>query len=222
MEHFISQLGDFLRDHQVWAGPIIAVLMFGESMVLIGMLVPGTATMMVMGSLIGGGVVHPVPVIAGAVIGSVLGDIVSYYLGRRLGSRVIYKWPLNKYRGAVARARLYFWKYAFAAVFFGRFIGPLRCTVPLVAGMRGMKQKSFQLANVVSAVAWVPVVLAPGLLAAMGADWIGATSGSDMVLFTLLFLGVSIVFGVLVIRFLSKDSGERRRGRAARVKPAAG
>lgn len=221
MEEFISQIGDFIRDNQVWAGPIIALIAFGESLVLVGILIPATALMLVVGTLIGGGVVHPVPVLAGAIIGAALGDVVSYFLGRWLGIRVIYKWPLNQYRSAVARARLFFRKYAFMAVFFGRFIGPLRCTVPLVAGMMGMNQKRFQIANVTSAIVWAPVMLAPGYLAAIGADWLGATGGSSMVVMTGIVLVVSIVFALVILRIMMKSSGERRRERASRAEKAA-
>ena len=53
-------------------------------------------------------------------------------------------------------------------VFGGRFLGPLRATVPLVAGMCAMPQLLFQLANFSSALLWAFVVLAPG---AFGVEW---------------------------------------------------
>lgn len=217
MEELLAQVGQFIKDNQIWAGPIIALFCFGESLAIIGLLIPGTAMMMIVGTLIGGGVIDPVPVILGAVIGSVLGDIVSYYIGRRIGSRVIYVWPLNRIRSIVATARLLFWKYSFSAVFFGRFIGPLRSTVPLVAGMRGMKQSRFQVANVASAIVWVPAMIAPGYLASLGADWLGATSATGMVVLTAILLGGSIIFATVAIRMMSKTSNERRRLRQARL-----
>lgn len=55
-------------------------------------------------------------------------------------------------------------------VFVGRFFGPLRAIVPLVAGACGMPQVPFQVANVTSAAAWATLILAPGpaLLAWLG------------------------------------------------------
>jgi membrane protein DedA with SNARE-associated domain len=216
MEALIGEIGTFIRDNQVWAGPLIALFCFGESLAIVGLLIPGTALMMVLGTLIGGGVIHPVPVIVGAILGSILGDMVSYYVGRRIGSRVMYAWPLNKIRAIVATARLLFSKYAFAAVFFGRFIGPLRSTVPLIAGMRGMRQSRFQVANVASAVIWAPAMLAPGYLASLGAEWLGATSATGMVILTAVLLGASIIFATVIVRMMSKTSNERRRLREAR------
>jgi membrane protein DedA with SNARE-associated domain len=216
MEELLAQVGQFIKDNQIWAGPIIGIICFGESLVLVGIAIPATALMLVVGGLIGSGVLHPVPVLVGAVIGAILGDIVSYYLGRWLGIGVIYKWPLNRYHGAVARARLFFRRYSFMTVFFGRFIGPLRCTVPLVAGMMGMNQRKFQIANVSSALVWAPFVLAPGYLTAIGLEFFGLTGGGDMTVITLVVMAVSIVFALVIIRMMSKGSDERRRGRQAR------
>ena len=220
MEDLLAGIGQFIRDNQAWAGPIMGLIAFGESLVLIGILIPATALMMVIGGLAGAGVVHPVPILLWAIAGAAIGDIVSYYLGRWLGIGIIYKWPLNQYRAAVARSRLFFRRYSFVTVFLGRFIGPLRCTVPLVAGMMGMNQTKFQIANVTSAIAWAPVMLAPGYLAAKGAAFMGVTGESDMVLMTGAVLAVSIVFALAVIRVISKSSGERRRGRERREQAA--
>ena len=44
----------------------------------------------------------------------------------------------------------------------GRFIGPARAVVPLIAGIFGVKRLPFQIANVTSALAWSFLMLAPG------------------------------------------------------------
>jgi membrane protein DedA with SNARE-associated domain len=51
------------------------------------------------------------------------------------------------------------------SVFLGRFFGPLRAVVPIVAGIMEMPQTRFQVANVVSAVVWLPMLMLPGALA---------------------------------------------------------
>jgi membrane protein DedA with SNARE-associated domain len=161
-ENFINEFGQFIENHQAWAAPVIGLLAFGESLVLVGLFIPATPLMILVGGLIGSGVLPPVPVLFCSIVGAVLGDIVSYALGRLTGPRIVYKWPLSRYRHKVARTRLFFRRYGFAAIFFGRFIGPIRCTVPLVAGMMAMDQRKFQAANVLSALAWAPLMFAPG------------------------------------------------------------
>jgi membrane protein DedA with SNARE-associated domain len=77
---------------------------------------------------------------------------------------------LKSHRKHVARARLFFYRYGFLAVLIGRFLGPVRSVIPTVAGAMGMPQARFQLANVLSAAAWMPALLAPGYLAAISVD----------------------------------------------------
>ena len=162
MENLIDEFGYFIETHRDWAAFLIGVLAFGESLVLVGLFIPATPMMILVGGLIGSGVLPPMPILFSAVVGAILGDIVSYVLGRLTGRRVVYKWPLNRHRQGVARARLFFQRYGLSAVFFGRFLGPIRCTIPLVAGMMAMDQRRFQTANVLSALVWAPVMFAPG------------------------------------------------------------
>ncbi|TPN29067.1 DedA family protein [Mesorhizobium sp. B2-3-3] len=169
MQSFIDQSVCFIENHQAWAGVVVGLLAFGESLVLIGILLPGTTVLVIVGGLVGAGIVQPLPVLLAAMVGAALGDTVSYFLGKWLGRGVVHKWPLNRYRREIARARLFFHRYGFAAVFVGRFFGPVRATVPLVAGMMGMNRRRFQIANILSAVIWAPAVLSPGWLVAKGA-----------------------------------------------------
>lgn len=166
MEDFVSRATLFVTSHGIWAGPIIGLLAFGESLALVGVLIPATAVMIAIGGLIGAGTLEPGPVYLWAVAGAVIGDWMSYWIGRRIGPSVYRRWPLNRHRPMVARTRLFFRKYGFLSIFFGRFLGPIRATIPLVAGVMEMAKKPFQLANILSAVLWVPLMFAPGYLAA--------------------------------------------------------
>src|SRR3546814_7126674 len=100
------------------------------------------------GGLIGAGTLSPGTVRAWGFAGAVVGDALSYWAGRWLGPGLLRRWPFNTQRSAVARARLFFYRYGFASVLIGRFLGPVRSTIPTVAGIMGMGQARFQLANV--------------------------------------------------------------------------
>jgi membrane protein DedA with SNARE-associated domain len=60
------------------------------------------------------------------------------------------------------QGHIFFVRWGTIGVFVGRFFGPLRCIVPLVAGVCDMPQIPFQIANLASAALWAAVVLAPG------------------------------------------------------------
>jgi membrane protein DedA with SNARE-associated domain len=215
MDGFVADLGQFLQQHQVWAAPIVGLIVFGESLAVVGLVVPATAIMLVIGGLLGGGVLHPLPVVACAILGAVLGDIVSYAVGRTMGPRVVYRWPFARYREQVARTRLFFRHFGFATIFFGRFLGPIRSTVPLVAGIMAMDQRRFQLANVLSAVVWAPVMLAPGWLVGRGIDGLGDLGeGHLMGLAAFVFV---VTVGAFLISARMMRSRRRVRGTARRT-----
>ncbi len=205
MESIIGDLGQFISDHRAWAWPIVGLIAFGESLAIIGMFIPATPIMIAIGGLVGAGIIEPIPVIIGAIIGAVIGDIISYFLGWWLGRSIIHKWPLNKHRSGVARARLLFRRYGFSAVFLGRFFGPVRCTVPMVAGMMSM--------------VWAPAMFLPGWLAGRGAGVFARMDGDHMFWFVVGITIVTIIATVIGVRFF-KARPRRERKRRVQVSPA--
>lgn len=97
------------------------MLAFAESLIVIGMFVPAVALMIAVGGLIAAGVLDPVPVLVCAITGSVLGDWVSYLLGRRIGPSIYRRWPLRNHRPAIARASVFPALWFLPSVFIGRF-----------------------------------------------------------------------------------------------------
>lgn len=210
MEGVIAQAGTFVSAHGAWAGPIVGLLCFGESLAIVGLFVPATAVMLAIGGLIGADTLDARPIFLWAVGGSILGDWVSYAFGSRIGPRVYRCWPLDRHRPAVARTRLFFRKYGFAAIFMGRFLGPIRATVPLVAGVLAMPRRPFQIANVASACLWVPLMFAPGYLAAGPLGAALAIDENTLVLGGLAMAAVAMSVALLASRL----PGRRRRAKA--------
>lgn len=207
MDAYIELAGQFIQTNQDWAGLIVFLLTLGESLLIVGILIPATALLLLTGGLIGAGTLSPWNILAWGIAGAIIGDALSYAVGRWLGPSMLRRWPFNTQRTAVARARLFFYRYGFASVLMGRFLGPIRSTIPTVAGMMRMKHARFQLANVLSAIAWVPVMLAPGYLTARSVD---AMQGSDH---AGLIIGAvaSVVVGVgLVAMFMRKRQPTER------------
>lgn len=213
MDTFLEATETFIRTHQAWAGVIAGFIAFGEAIVVLGLIIPATALMLLIGGLIGSGIIDPFPVVTGAISGAILGDIASYMMGKWLGLSVVHRWPLRHYRERVARVRLFFRKYGVLAVFFGRFFGPLRCTVPLVAGMTGMDQRRFQAANIASAVVWAPVMLAPGWFAAKGAEKFGELTEVH-------WLGLAVLASIIAVLIVFAGAWIARRMTPARKRPS--
>jgi membrane protein DedA with SNARE-associated domain len=203
MDGMMHDLGEFIARHSAWAGPVLGLITFGESMVLIGAFFPATALMLVAGGLAAAGVLHPVPVILWCVAGAVAGDAVSYWIGRRVGPAAWRHRVLRRRRKALARARLFFRRYGVLSIYLCRFMGPVRAFVPLIAGVTGMKNTRFQLANLGSALIWVPVMLAPGYLAGKGVSGFaaeGGHGGGPLLLAAVLILAIVVLGGVVKAR----------------------
>jgi undecaprenyl-diphosphatase len=135
------------------------VTAFGESFVFLSLLFPGTALMVAAGLLVPDGALPLFPLLSGAILGAVLGDGVSWQLGRRYGHLLNNRWPFTRRPELMIQATAFFQKYGLASVFIGRFLGPLRASIPLVAGIARMPPLPFWIANIASALIWAPAVM---------------------------------------------------------------
>jgi membrane protein DedA with SNARE-associated domain len=162
MSEYIATLVAFVSHHAGWTFPVMFVAAFGESFVFISLLFPGTAIMIAAGLLIPGGTLDPLPLLAGSILGAVLGDGVSWHLGRRYGHLLENRWPFTRRPGLLRQGEAFFHRFGLASVFLGRFFGPMRATIPLIAGIAKMRPLPFWLSNVVSALIWAPALLFSG------------------------------------------------------------
>lgn len=142
-------------------------LAFGESLAFISLVLPATAILLGTGGLLGASGVAFWPCWAAAVLGAVLGDAVSYWIGWRFQGALARVWPFTRYPEVLPRGERFFRRWGVWGVFFGRFLGPLRAAVPLAAGACAMPALPFSLANIGSALVWATGVLSPGWLAWM-------------------------------------------------------
>jgi membrane protein DedA with SNARE-associated domain len=167
-----QQTIDFVREHQAWAAPIVFVLAFAESLAFVSLLVPAWAALVGIGALIGSSGISFWPVWIGASIGAALGDWLSYWIGQKVGPAVAHVWPLSRHPDLLPRGEEFMKRWGAAGIFIGRFFGPLRAAVPLVAGIFHMPYWTFQFANFTSAFVWAGVLLLFGDVVSKAIGWI--------------------------------------------------
>lgn len=160
----INPILQWLNAHPNLAGFATFLISAGESIALLGTIIPGSVMMTAIGTLAGAGVIPLWQTIIWAIIGAILGDGISYWLGYHFKDRIRQVWPLNRHPEWLRRGEIFFQKHGSMSVFMGRFIGPVRAMVPLVAGMLGMRPVRFYIANVLSAIVWAPLYMLPGIL----------------------------------------------------------
>ena len=149
----------FVRDNAVWAPPIVFALAFGESLAFISLLIPAWGALVAIGALIGPSGINFWPVWLAGSLGAAIGDWLSYWIGLKLEYRVQHIWPLSRHPELIPRGERFMKSWGVAGIFIGRFFGPLRAVVPLIAGIFEMPFWRFQLANFSSALVWAAVLL---------------------------------------------------------------
>lgn len=148
---------------------LVLVISLVESLALVGLLVPGVVLITTAASLAGHQDIGLAWLIGAAFIGAVLGDGISFSLGFKHREQVTQRWPLSQHPEWLGRGARFFQRYGIWSVFIGRFVGPVRPIIPLVAGMMQMSPRTFVWANLTSAALWAPAYVLPGYL--LGRTW---------------------------------------------------
>jgi undecaprenyl-diphosphatase len=198
VETAIRELIAFIAAHSSWAGPILFVVCFGESLAVVSLVFPGTSAVVAAGLLVQARVVPLWPVLICSILGATAGDAVSYWLGRWCGHSLHRMWPFRRHPLLLRRNLDFFARHGGKSVFVGRFFGPLRAFVPLAAGMMMMPARRFWIANVASAVLWAPAVLIPGVVMGIAAE--AAASRRYVLVIAAVLLIVLGVLGLTIAR----------------------
>jgi len=164
MEALFRELLTWVAAHPSWAYLTVFAVAFAESLAVVGLIVPGVMMLLGAGALISAGALQFLPVCLWAIAGAIAGDGLSYWLGRHFQDRLRTAWPFTRHPESLEAGIRFFERYGGKSIAFGRFVGPVRAVIPLVAGMMGMSPSRFLAANVLSAFAWAPAYLFPGIL----------------------------------------------------------
>jgi membrane protein DedA with SNARE-associated domain len=162
LEEYTQAVVEFIRHNEFWAAPVVGALAFGESLAFISLLLPAWAMLVAIGALISGSGISFWPILIAAAVGAALGDWLSYWVGLKVGPTVAHLWPLSRHPELIPRGERFVKMWGALAIFIGRFFGPLRASVPLVAGIFEMPYWRFQAANFSSAFVWAAMLLTLG------------------------------------------------------------
>jgi membrane-associated protein len=141
------------------AGPLALVAVFTvpalEASTLLGIVVPGELALVLGGVLAHQGRVPLWATVAAGAAGAVTGDSVGYAIGRTVGERLLGRLPHRLIEpGQVERATALLRRLGGRAVLVGRFTAALRALVPGLAGIAGMRYRTFALYNLAGGVLW--------------------------------------------------------------------
>jgi membrane protein DedA with SNARE-associated domain/membrane-associated phospholipid phosphatase len=184
----IKPLLDWFHTHPQWAGMAMFFIAFAECLAVIGLIIPGTVIMTAVGTLIGAGILPFTPIMLWTIAGGIAGDIVSYWLGRHYHQNIREYWPFRRYPHLLKSGELFFQRHGGKSIFIGRFAGPIRAIVPLIAGMMSMPVKRFILVDTLSGIFWAPVYMLPGILIGYASQQLPPEIATRLILFIILGL----------------------------------
>lgn len=170
---------------------LIGTIALLESIVLVGLLVPGSTLVLLVGFLAAHGKGEVTMIAISAFTGAFLGDLSSYFLGSRFGTPLLHSKPFKKRLSLIRKAEIFFTRHGGKSLFLGRFAGPLRGSIPFVAGCASMLPGTFIRNTLVSCILWG--IAYPGL------GYLGAASWKKVQLLTGQF---SLLLATLVVLFI--------------------
>lgn len=155
---------DWLSSHQQWVALSIVAIAFLESLAIAGIVIPGVLLLFGACAVAGSGILGVWATLGSALLGAILGDCISFFLGKTLKDHIRDLWPFRNYPSWLDNGETFFHRHGGKSIIIGRFVGPIRPVLPLVAGMLNMPSLRFVIINFISAVAWAPLYVLPGYL----------------------------------------------------------
>lgn len=165
-----AELTAWLAAHEQWILISVAVMAFLESLAIVGIIVPGVALLFATAAAAGSVHLPLFDILAAGFIGAVLGDGISFFLGRHYHHVIRKLPPFSSHPEWITKGERFFERYGLVSVVIGRFVGPIRPVMPLIAGMLEMKPSSFLSINAISALGWAPLYILPGYLVGSAAE----------------------------------------------------
>lgn len=162
MGPWLDGITGWLAANPSWLSVAVFLIAFVECLAIAGIIVPGTVVLFAVAALAGSGILPLSEVLLLGFLGGLLGDAISYFLGRRFHQNIRRLPGLRTHPEWIGTAEAYFQRYGIASLLVGRFIGPLRPMLPMVAGMFDMPFPRFAAVSVVAAAGWSVAYLLPG------------------------------------------------------------
>ena len=162
MGPWLDGMTTWLTANPQWLAAAVFIVACVECLAIAGLIVPGTVLLFAIAVLAGNGALSLGETLLLGLLGGLLGDVVSYLLGRHFHQSIRRLPGLRQHPEWISGAEAYFQRYGIASLLVGRFIGPLRPMLPMVAGMFDMPFPRFIAVSLLAAAGWTVAYLLPG------------------------------------------------------------
>jgi len=193
----------------------LLLIVFAESGLLIGFFLPGDSLLFTAGLLITSKQLD-FPLWAAIVlicVAAILGDQAGYMFGKKVGPALFTR-PDSRFfkQENVTKAHEFFEKYGPKSLVLARFVPIVRTFTPIIAGVSGMRYRSFLVFNVVGGILWGAGVTLLG-------SWLGNIDFVKKNIEAILILIVLISVVPIIIELLRARSQNKKAARQRPTEP---
>lgn len=197
----------WVGEHPLWTLAAVFLCCTGESIIVLGLLIPTTLVLLAAGALVAHGALEFWPVVAAAVAGAVCGDSINFWVGRHWGNHALDSPYARRYRDAIARSRQLFERHGAKALVLARFIGLVRPFIAAIAGAYRMRVGRFLAVEVAAGFVWAAPLIVLGVVFG-GALGLAAEVAARL---AILFVALLLLVGLLVWGVSVSVAGVQRR-----------
>jgi membrane-associated protein len=155
-------LMEVLKNPEITTAAIIAlaIVIFTETGLLIGFLLPGDSLLVTVG-IVAYGADWPIVLLMVILsVAAIVGDSVGYWIGFKSGPKLFKKDDSFWFRkDHLLKAQAFYEKHGGKTIILARFMPIVRTFAPVVAGAGRMNYRRFFLFNVIGGIAWVVSML---------------------------------------------------------------
>lgn len=157
-----QSLGIWVAQYGAWIYLILALIIFGETGLVVLPFLPGDSLLFIAGAFGASGLLDPVLLAGLLIVAAILGNTVNFHVGRYIGPRVFSRDYRFLDRRALLKTHAFYEKHGGKTIVLSRFLPLFRTFAPFVAGVAGMRYLGFQFYNVLGAVIWIAGLITLG------------------------------------------------------------
>ncbi len=138
----------------------VITVVFIETGLFFGFFFPGDSLLFTAGFLASQGHVSMAGLLVGTFIAAVIGDSVGYAFGKKVGPTIFSKEDSKVFnKQHIIRAQHFYEKHGVKTIVIARFVPIIRTFAPIVAGIGGMKYRTFITFNIIGGFVWTWLML---------------------------------------------------------------
>lgn len=161
--HLDQHLTWVFENYGLWTYLILFLIIFCETGLVVTPFLPGDSLLFGVGALAAGTSLNVGWLFILLSIAAILGDAVNYWIGYKIGSKLLQKEDSHFLKKEyIDRTHRFYEKYGGKTIIFARFVPIIRTFAPFVAGIGRMSYWQFAAYNVVGGLVWISSFLYAG------------------------------------------------------------